>query len=75
MDTKFDFDQDKDEKIVYVRTIMSEDLPEDVRIQIGDVDKLYAVHNGEGERIALVKDRRAAFMLARKNQLSPVAVH
>ncbi len=75
MDSKFDFEQDKDEKIVYVRTVNSKDLPEDVRIQVGDVEKLYAVHNGEGERIALVKNRREAFILARQNQLSPVAVH
>ncbi len=75
MESKFDFEQDKDEKIVYVRTVNSEDLPEDVRIQVGDVEKLYAVHNGEGERIALVKNRQEAFILARQNQLSPVAVH
>ena len=75
MDSRFNFEQGKDDKIVYVRTVLSEDLPEDVRSHIGDVDKLYAVHNVEGKRIALVKNRREAFILARQNQLSPVAVH
>lgn len=75
MDSKFDFEQGRDQEIVYVRTVMSEDLPEDVRSHVGDVEKLYAVHNGEGKRIALVKNRSEAFILARQNQLSPVAVH
>ncbi|PIV78887.1 MAG: DUF1150 domain-containing protein, partial [Rhodobacteraceae bacterium CG17_big_fil_post_rev_8_21_14_2_50_63_15] len=29
----------------------------------------------EGERLALVRDRRLAFMLARQNNMEPVTVH
>jgi len=37
--------------------------------------QLYAVHDAEGEQLALVADRRMAFVLARQNDLSPVTVH
>ena len=58
-----------------MRSVNPEDLPDDVREQIGDADTLYAVHNEEGERLALVKERNLAFVLARQNDLTPVAVH
>lgn len=81
MDSKFNFEATsdaetlEDDRIVYVRTVHSEDLPEDIREQMGETGIFYAVHNAEGERLALVKDRRMAFVLARENDLSPVAVH
>lgn len=50
-------------------------LPDEVRRQVPDVDALYAVHGADGERLALVKDRSLAFMLARQNELEPVSVH
>ena len=37
--------------------------------------QLYAVHSEDGERLALVGDRHLAFVLARQNDLTPVAVH
>ena len=54
---------------------MAEDLPSELRDQIEDGEILYAVHKSDGERLALVKDRQMAFMLARQNHLSPVTVH
>ena len=68
-------DSDKKDRIVYVRPVMAEDLPSELRDQIEEGEILYAVHKSDGERLALVKDRQMAFMLARKNDLSPVAVH
>jgi hypothetical protein len=50
-------------------------LPEDVREQAMGNETLYAVHTSEGERLALVRDRRLAFVLARQNDMEPVAVH
>jgi hypothetical protein len=61
--------------IVYIREVAKEDLPQDVQKQIIGRDKLYAVHSELGERLALVKERQLAFVLARQNDLSPVAVH
>ncbi len=68
-------DTDKQDRIVYVRPVIAEDLPSELRDQIEDGETLYAVHKSDGERLALVKDRKMAFMLARQNDLSPVTVH
>lgn len=72
---KYDFDKSAEEKLVYVRPVKGKDLPDDVRAQVGRRATLYAVHNAEGERLALVKDRTLAFVLARQNDLAPVTVH
>lgn len=75
MDVKFDNLPESDDRIVYVREVAVKDLPEEVRREAGGVEKLYAVHNAEGKRLALVRDRQMAFVLARQNDFAPVAVH
>ena len=75
MDTKYDFKMLDEGRTVYVRPIETAELPEDIREQVGPLKTLYAVHNAEGERLALVKDRSLAFILARQNDMRPVAVH
>ncbi|MBV2359755.1 DUF1150 domain-containing protein [Thalassococcus sp. CAU 1522] len=75
MHTKYDLSQFDDDRIVYVRSVAAKDLPQDVQAQLGGVKTLYAVHNADGERLALVKDRRLAFMLARQHDMAPVTVH
>ncbi|RLK11296.1 DUF1150 family protein [Ruegeria conchae] len=62
-------------RIVYVKAVDVADLPRDVREQAGDLDQLYAVHDSDGQQLALVADRKLAFVLAREHDLSPVAVH
>jgi len=51
------------------------DLPEDVRAGAGDLQQLYAVHDSNGEQLALVADRKLAFVLAKQNDFAPVPVH
>ena len=75
MDTKHDIDTGAGRPIVYVRSVKADDLPDEVREQLGGREVLYAVHSTEGERLALVSDRRMAFFLARENDMEPVAVH
>ena len=75
MYSKFDFDTEQDAQIVYIREVAVRDLPEDVQAQMEGTDKVYAVHNSDGERLALVADRQLAFVLARQNDLAPVTVH
>lgn len=75
MNTKYDLKMLDEGRTVYVRAVAAEDLPDEVRAQVGGLKTLYAVHNAEGERLALVKDRRLAFVLARQNDLAPVTVH
>lgn len=75
MQTPYDFGADTGRPIVYVRAVKVADLPEDIREQAMGHDTLYAVHTAEGERLALVRDRRLAFVLARQNDMLPVTVH
>jgi len=63
------------DKIVYVRAVETAELPEEVQEQIGETKTVFAVHNAVGERLALVKDRHMAFVLARQHDLAPVNVH
>lgn len=62
-------------RTVYIREVAAATLPRDVQDQVPDGATLYAVHDTDGERLALVNDRRLAFQLARQNELSPVSVH
>ena len=64
-----------DGNIVYVRPVDVIELPEDLRDQAEGLDQIYAVHDTDGQRLALVKDRKLAFHLARQNELAPVNVH
>lgn len=74
MNTKFEFPESA-EALVYVKEVSVETLPREVRAEAGDREHLYAVHNADGEQLALVADRDLAFVLARQNDLSPVTVH
>ena len=75
MDAKYENLPKSDDRIVYVRPVLVEDLPDDMKQAVGDEKLLFAVHNADGERLALVKDRKLAFMLARENDYAPVNVH
>ena len=75
MNTTYDFSQAGEDRIVYVRPVDADELPQDVQDQLDGVKTLYAVHNADGERLALVKDRNLAFLLARQNDFAPVTVH
>lgn len=75
MNTKFEDLPEAEGNIVYIRRVETDSLPEELREQVGDIDSIYSVHGIDGERLALVKDRKLAFFLARQNDLSPVSVH
>ncbi len=62
-------------RIVYVRPVDVSDLPPEIRAQTGDVAQIYAVHDPDGQRLALARDKGLAFALARQHDLSPVNVH
>lgn len=75
MDTSFEFIPESEDRIAYVREVDFEDLPEDVQEQLDGAETLYALYDSQGERLALVKERQMAFILARQNNLEPVTVH
>ncbi|MBA3909651.1 MAG: DUF1150 domain-containing protein [Rhodobacter sp.] len=63
------------DRIVYIRPVAVEDLPDEVRAQMGELDVIYSVHGVNGEQLALVADRKLAFLLAREHDYTPVSVH
>ncbi|WP_116598378.1 DUF1150 family protein [Primorskyibacter marinus] len=75
MHTEIELPKKIDDRIVYVRAVDVSELPEEVQNQAVGIKQLYAVHSADGERLALVKDRDMAFILARQNDLAPVTVH
>lgn len=66
---------DAPNRIVYVRSVKTTDLPEAIQAQAQGVDHLYAIHAPTGEVLALVADRAQAFVVARQNEYRPVSVH
>lgn len=80
MDTKYeptghDSDSEAVQKIVYVRPVAVKDLPQDVQDRVVGAEEIYAVHTEDGARLALVRSRDLAFVLARQNDMAPVHVH
>ena len=74
MNTKYDFDA-PGERLVYVKPVDVADLPDEVREQSDGMDQVYAVHDSDGQQLALVADRALAFALARQHDMTPVTVH
>jgi len=64
-----------DDRTVYVKTILVTDLPAEVQDQAEGLDQLYAVHDADGQQLALVGNRKLAFQLARQHDYAPVLVH
>ena len=75
MNTPFDALPQGNDRIVYVREVSVEDLPEPLREQVGGLEVLYSVHGADGRQLALVADRKLAFHLAREHHFTPVSVH
>ena len=74
MNTPYNFDALND-KVVYVKAVPVADLPAEVQESADGLDHIYAVHDSEGQQLALVADRKLAFTLARQNDMTPMTVH
>lgn len=66
------FETKTERSIVYVREADRTALPDHLQKAPG---KFFAVHDEEGECLAVTQDRKVAFALARQNDLTPVSVH
>jgi hypothetical protein len=62
-------------RIAYIRQVPVEALPDEVRQQLGGVSLVYGIHTEAGECLALARDRKMAFVLARQHDLAPVSAH
>ncbi len=74
MNNAFDLNADVG-RMVYVKPIAVIDLPRAVRDQAGELEQLFAVHDAEGQQIALVANRKLAFALALQNDYAPQPLH
>lgn len=63
-----------DRRIVYVRQVRRDELPEEAR-RAEEADHLYSIHDEAGNRIGLAPGRDLAFIAARQHELTPVSVH
>jgi hypothetical protein len=66
---------DDQPKIVYVRPVAINSLPQELRAQIGETTEVVSVHDASGQQLALVAGKVLAFALAREHGFSPVSVH
>ena len=64
---RFDIPSD----IVYVREVPAEERPAEAPEGV----RLYAIHDAQGDRLAMTDDRKLAFKLARRHERRPVSVH
>ncbi len=74
MGNAFDLNADVG-RMVYVKPIAVTDLPREVRDQADGLEQLFAVHDAEGQQLALVADRKLAFALAVQNDYAPQPLH
>ncbi|MEP2783725.1 MAG: DUF1150 family protein [Pseudoruegeria sp.] len=75
MEHEFEIPSGAKDRIVYIRQIEINDLPEEVQEQAMDAKDLVAVHNSDGDQLALVDGRRLAFILAKEHDFEPVSLH
>ena len=75
MHSKYDFSHFDTDDLVYIKTVAVTELPLDLQRQVGPDKTLYAVHNADGERVAVVENRALAYSLARDNDLTPMTLH
>jgi|TARA_R100000501_G_C2549013_1_gene64482 hypothetical protein len=64
--------------LVYVRRIAEnelDDLPEEALQTINSRESLFVLANGDGQQLAIVEGREAAFAAARAHEMRPVSVH
>jgi len=62
-------------RIAYIRRVDPGTLPHQMRAMIPEDAQIWGVHTEAGECLALTDTRRAAFLLARENDLAPVSAH
>ena len=63
------------ERIVYVREVARDEISEDQAEATRGMEKVYAVHDGAGNRLGLFGNREMAFYVSRQHELAPVSVH
>lgn len=76
--TDQDFNEFQAPGLVYVRQILARDVladMDDIDIELAPDQVLYALHDADGERLAVMLDRETAFKAAEAHDMAPVSVH
>ncbi|MEM1289656.1 MAG: DUF1150 family protein [Pseudomonadota bacterium] len=69
------------DSLCYIRKVLARDVRDEIDedfdgyISVEDDRVLYALHDAEGSRIALMSDRDLAVAAARQHELTPLSVH
>jgi hypothetical protein len=69
------FKPEDESQLAYIRLVDPAKLPSQVRKETEGMDRVYAIHNAEGQVLALVDNRDKAFVVARMNEMHPVSAH
>ncbi len=75
MDLNFGFKPAHEQRLVYIRKINASEFPDAIREEADVPDHLFAIHMDDGEQIAFLLERDAAFHMARENEMIPHSVH
>ena len=79
MTTEIETDLFEKEALVYIRQMdvgeVSGLLPPDALADVDDPDDLFMVFSADGQRLAIVEGRDAAFAACHANDLHPLSVH
>ena len=75
MQSKYSFSHYDTDGLVYIKTVEASDLPINLQQKVEPGKTLYSLHRSDGERMAIVGDRKLAYMLAREHDLTPLTVH
>lgn len=79
MTTNIETDLFEKEALVYIRQMdvgeVSGLLPPDALADVDDPDDLFMVFSADGQRLAIVEGRDAAFAACHANDLRPLSVH
>lgn len=79
MTTPIETDLFEKEALVYIRQMdvgeVSGLLPPDALADVDDPDDLFMVFSADGQRLAIVEGRDAAFAACHANDLRPLSVH
>ena len=65
-------------RFAYIRAIKSRELaelPNEALNSVSDVDRLYVLTDGDGQKLAIIEGREAAIAAAYANELVPMSVH
>ncbi len=65
-------------KLAYIRGLEAAELaalPNEALSNVDDLDSLYVVTNGDGEKLAIVEGRKAAMAAILANAMQPTSVH